>query len=39
MKNKLIASIVTLTLIGGAVTPTFAAIKETSIGKANNCSI
>lgn len=39
MKNKLIASIVTLTLIGGAVTPTFAATKEASLEKSNKCSI
>ena len=39
MKNKLIASIVTLTVIGGAVTPTFAATKEASLKKANKCSI
>lgn len=35
MKSKLIASIVTLTVLGGAVTPTFAAVKESSQGKAN----
>ena len=39
MKNKLIASIVTLSLIGGAVTPTFAATKEASLEKSNKCSI
>lgn len=39
MKNKLIASIVTLTVVGGAVTPTFAATKEASLEKANSCSI
>ena len=39
MKNKLIASIVTLTVVGGAVTPTFAATKEASLEKANKCSI
>ena len=39
MKNKLIASIVTLTIVGGAVTPTFAATKEFSIENANRCSI
>lgn len=39
MKNKLIASIVTLTVVGGAVTPTFAATKEASLEKANRCSI
>ena len=30
MKKKLIASIVTLTVLGGAVTPTFPAVKECS---------
>ena len=30
MKNKLIASIVALTVVGGAVTPTFAATKKFS---------
>ena len=30
MKNKLIASILTLTLIGGAVTPAFAATRKVS---------
>ena len=39
MKNKLIASIVTLTVVGGAVTPTFAATKEVSLEKTNRCSI
>ncbi|WP_193553926.1 CAP domain-containing protein [Clostridium cuniculi] len=39
MKNKLIASIVTLSLIGGVVTPTFAATKEASLEKSNKCSI
>ena len=39
MKNKLIASIVTLTVVGGAVTPTFAATKEASLEKVNRCSI
>ena len=39
MKNKLIASIVTLTVVGGAVTPTFAATREASLEKANKCSI
>ena len=35
MKNKLIASIVTLTVVGGAVTPTFATTKEASLEKTN----
>lgn len=35
MKNKLIASIITLTVLGGAVIPTFAAVKENSQGKSN----
>lgn len=39
MKNKLIASIVTLTIVGGTVTPTFAATKEVSLEKTNRCSI
>ena len=39
MKKKLIASIVTLTVLGGAVTPTFAAVKESSQGKANLITI
>ncbi|MDU5262322.1 MAG: CAP domain-containing protein, partial [Clostridium celatum] len=39
MKNKLIASIVTLTVVGGTVTPTFAATKEVSLEKTNRCSI
>ena len=39
MKNKLIASIVALTVVGGAVTPTFAATKEASLEKSNKCSI
>lgn len=39
MKNKLIASIVTLTVVGGTVTPTFAATKEASLEKTNRCSI
>lgn len=39
MKNKLIASIVTLTVIGGTITPTFAATKEVSLEKTNRCSI
>ena len=39
MKKKLIASIVTLTVLGGAVTPTFAAVKEYSQGKANLITI
>lgn len=38
MKNKLIASIVTLTIIGG-VTPTFAATNEATLEKDNLCSI
>ena len=38
MKNKLIASIVTLTVIGG-VTPTFAATNEATLEKYNICSI
>ena len=39
MKNKLIASIVTLTVVGATVTPTFAATKEVSLEKTNRCSI
>ena len=39
MKKKLIASIVTLTVLGGAVTPTFAAVKECSQGKTNLITI
>ena len=39
MKKKLIASIVTLTVLGGAVTPTFAAVKECSQGKPNLITI
>lgn len=39
MKNKLIASIVALTVVGEAVTPTFAATKEASLEKSNKCSI
>ena len=39
MKNKLIASIVTLTVVGGTFTPTFAATKEASLEKTNRCSI
>ncbi|MDU2490664.1 MAG: CAP domain-containing protein [Clostridium celatum] len=39
MKNKLIASIVTLTVVGGTITPTFAATKEVSLEKTNRCSI
>ena len=39
MKNKLIASIVALTVIGGTVTPTFAATNEATSEKANICSI
>ena len=35
MKNKLIASIVALTVVGGAVTPTFAATKKNSQEKTN----
>ena len=35
MKNKLIASIVTLTVVGGAVTPAFAATKKNSQEKTN----
>ena len=38
MKSKLIASIVTLTVLGGAVTPTFAAVKESSQAK-TKCNI
>lgn len=40
MKNKLIASIVTLSLIGGGtVTPTFASTKDDSINNSNKCSV
>ena len=39
MKKKLIASIVTLTVLGGEVTPTFAAVKECSQGKTNLITI
>ena len=39
MKKKLIASIVTLTVLGGAVTPTFASVKECSQGKTNLITI
>ena len=39
MKKKLIAGIVTLTVLGGAVTPTFAAVKECSQGKTNLITI
>lgn len=39
MKNKLIASIVALTVIGGTVTPTFAATNEATSEKENRCSI
>ena len=39
MKKKLIDRIVTLTVLGGAVTPTFAAVKECSQGKTNLITI
>ena len=40
MKNKLIASIVTLSLIGGGtVTPTFASTKDDSLNNSNKCSV
>ena len=39
MKKKLIASIVTLTVVGGAVTPTFATVKETSKENTNLITI